>query len=392
MSVALLMALSVSYRRSHAIRDDPSRVEFSTPVTVEAQRVGSSARGAREQMRFREMDANNDGVVTRDEWRGSDQSFRVHDWNRDGVLSGDEVRPEGYRADPYDTRDYNPGDSLEFSSWTAQAFANLDSNRDGRISSAEWHYDLDTFRRVDRNRDNALSRTEFLGEGADDDRTDRFEYLDANGNGRIERREWHSGAADFDWLDRNRDGVLSRSEVVGTEAGPADDFATLDDNRNGVISADEWHWSRRSFDDRDANRDGVLTQREFQNQTQTAAGRHEVVRVDGKQTWSDTGLFVRAGDTITIHADGTIQLSDNPTDVSDPTGARSGRRAPNAPIGSAPAGALIARIGDAPPILIGANGTINRAPSTGRLFLGINDDHFPDNAGEFRATVDVERR
>ena len=122
------------------------------------------------------------------------------------------------------------------------------------------------------------------------------------------------------------------------------------------------------------------------------AGTQEVVTVDAKQTWSDTGVFVRVGDTITIHADGTIQLSDNPSDVSDPTGARSGRRAPNAPLGSAPAGALIARIGDSSPFLIGANGTINRAPATGRLFLGINDDHFPDNSGVFRATVDIARR
>jgi Ca2+-binding EF-hand superfamily protein len=42
--------------------------------------------------RFAGMDRNGDGVITREEWRGSDQSFRVHDWNNDGVLSGDEVR------------------------------------------------------------------------------------------------------------------------------------------------------------------------------------------------------------------------------------------------------------------------------------------------------------
>ena len=42
-------------------------------------------------MRFRGMDRNRDGVITRNEWRGNDQSFRVHDCNRDGVLSGDLV-------------------------------------------------------------------------------------------------------------------------------------------------------------------------------------------------------------------------------------------------------------------------------------------------------------
>ena len=43
-------------------------------------------------IRFAAMDENRDGVITRQEWRGSAQSFQTHDWNGDGVLSGDEVR------------------------------------------------------------------------------------------------------------------------------------------------------------------------------------------------------------------------------------------------------------------------------------------------------------
>ena len=45
--------------------------------------------------RFRGMDRNGDGVITRDEWRGNDQSFRKHDLNGDNVLSGDELRGKG---------------------------------------------------------------------------------------------------------------------------------------------------------------------------------------------------------------------------------------------------------------------------------------------------------
>jgi hypothetical protein len=44
--------------------------------------------------RVRDMDTDRDGVVTRAEWRGSDQAFRNHDTNGDGVLSGAEVRDE----------------------------------------------------------------------------------------------------------------------------------------------------------------------------------------------------------------------------------------------------------------------------------------------------------
>jgi hypothetical protein len=47
--------------------------------------------------RVRDMDADHDGVVTRAEWRGSDQAFRERDTNSDGVLSGAEV--QGNEAD-----------------------------------------------------------------------------------------------------------------------------------------------------------------------------------------------------------------------------------------------------------------------------------------------------
>jgi hypothetical protein len=46
-------------------------------------------------MRYRGMDRNADGVITRSEWRGNDRSFEQHDRNDDGVLSGSEVRPGG---------------------------------------------------------------------------------------------------------------------------------------------------------------------------------------------------------------------------------------------------------------------------------------------------------
>ena len=42
----------------------------------------------------RAMDTDRDGVVTRAEWRGTEQAFRDHDANGDGVLSGAEVRDD----------------------------------------------------------------------------------------------------------------------------------------------------------------------------------------------------------------------------------------------------------------------------------------------------------
>jgi Ca2+-binding EF-hand superfamily protein len=218
-------------------------------------------------MRFQGMDRNNDGRITRAEWNGSDQSFKVHDWNGDGVLSGDEVRPGARREErPNREQEFDgPDREYQFDDWTVRGFSRIDDNRDNKITADEWHFDRESFRRADHNRDGVISRSEFLSEDArdqDDDREDRFAYLDVNRDNRISRDEWHGSRANFDILDDNRDGVLTRTEVFGTEP-PPDLFTSVDVNRNGTIARDEWHWSLGTFDRLDKNRDGQLTREEF---------------------------------------------------------------------------------------------------------------------------------
>lgn len=101
--------------------------------------AAASAEPQRQQIRFRAMDTNNDGRITREEWRGNDRSFRNHDWNKDGVLSGDEVRP-GAVAPRVDTQE-NRG----FYEWTRAGFRSVDVNRDNRITRNEWNYDYELF-------------------------------------------------------------------------------------------------------------------------------------------------------------------------------------------------------------------------------------------------------
>ena len=231
--------------------------------------AAAPAPAAQPPMRFRGMDANGDGQIQRTEWRGSVQSFRVHDWNQDGVLAGDEVRPGGQRqAGGWADRDFDTN------TWSEADFTELDANRDNRITSAEWYFDAQDFRRADRNRDGVLTRAEYLGTNiADDDRGDRFEFLDENGNGRVERAEWHGSRDPFEWLDRNNDGLLTRAEVVGNEASVPDGFTNIDDNNDGRIQVSEWRWSRRSFNGYDTNGDGIITRREFRGSAVPTTGR-----------------------------------------------------------------------------------------------------------------------
>jgi len=365
----------------------------SSPVvtTVEAQSRPVP------RVRFQEMDTNNDGRITRDEWRGSTNSFQVHDWNGDGVLSGEEVRIGGARGGVRDEpADHTPGRLERNLNWTRNNFNNLDHNRDGRLTPNEWHFDAETFRRVDINNDRSINLSEFLGDAVDDDRGDNFDDLDWNNDGRVSRSEWHGGLNEFNRLDRNRDNYLSRYEVVGSQEGLTtyNEFQNLDYDRNGNLSRAEWHWSNLSFQQRDTNRDGIISQREFE-----AAGgapvigaisgqqaNSQTVRVNAQQRWVDTGIVVRAGEVITFDASGQIQMSDNAADIATPAGARSGRMAPDAPITGVSAGALIARIGEYAPMAIGNRTTVT-APVSGRLYLSVNDDHLPDNRGEFVVTV-----
>jgi Ca2+-binding EF-hand superfamily protein len=153
-------------------------------------------------MRFPALDSNRDGVVSRAEWRGNNNSFRVRDWNGDGVLSGDEVRMGAYP----------PDDSLEARDFTMVP-------------------------------------------------DDRFGYLDADNNGSVSENEWDGTLAAFDRFDRNRDGRLSAAEL-GTVRPPTP-FATVDSNRDGRVVISEWPWSRRSFIQQDADSDGVITRSEY---------------------------------------------------------------------------------------------------------------------------------
>jgi Ca2+-binding EF-hand superfamily protein len=214
-------------------------------------------------MRFQSMDTNGDGVITRDEWRGNDRSFRNHDWNGDGKLSGEEVRPGARRPARWDDRDVEDSIARD-DDWTEARFASLDHDGNGRLTANEWHGDPELFGRIDRNRDGAISRAEFLGNTDDDDREERFSDLDTNRDGRLSRDEWHGSAAVFTALDANGDGMLTRAEAVGSASTISDEFRSVDVNGDNAISRDEWHWNTAAFDRLDTDHDGRLSRREFE--------------------------------------------------------------------------------------------------------------------------------
>jgi hypothetical protein len=290
--------------------------------------------------RFRGMDRNRDGQVTRAEWSGSAQSFRVHDWNGNGVLDGDEVRQGAFRQ----------GRDLDFEDFDrGETFADLDTNNNNRIEEREWHASLNAFDRLDANGDRVLSAAEVAAanpnaaRGAARRANDyNFDALDVNNNNRIERREWLARGDIFNTLDIDRNNVLSRAEVESSAPNQRGGVGTTGDS----------------------------------------------VVVDSSVRWTDTGINVRAGQTLTFDADGEIRLSEGRTDLARPSGSTSGRRAGESPIPNAPAGGLIARIGNGSPTYVGDRRAL-RAPASGRLYLSVNDDYLADNSGQYRVTINV---
>ena len=221
--------------------------------------------------RFRGLDDNGDGVISRAEWNGNNVSFNNQDWNGDGVISGQELRTEGRRA--------------------------------GRRAN---DYD--------------------------------FDALDVNNNNRIERREWQARLEEFNRLNTNGDNFLTREELDGDV---------------GVVGT---------------------------------AGRARTIVVGGDRQWVDTGIIVNAGDTVTINATGRIRVARD-GGVMTAAGTQSGRT-DGATLPNAPVGGLVARFGDTAAIFIGESRTFRTARG-GRLYLGVNDNFFDDNTGQFNVTVDV---
>lgn len=228
------------------------------------------------QMRFQAMDTNNDGVITRTEWRGSDRSFRNQDWNGDGVLSGDEVRP-GARRQTNWSQDWNRDGRVDnLDTQIAQRFRGYDMNSDNRVGRSEWPGDARLFTRLDANRDGYLSMQEYTQGGgftldALGGPSYRFSNIDMNNDGWVTRNEWHMGDSDFNRLDLNRDNRISRFEFENDTAAYNDyryspaQFNALDVNRDGWVTRAESRMPAGEFDRFDANRDNRISRDEFDN-------------------------------------------------------------------------------------------------------------------------------
>jgi hypothetical protein len=128
----------------------------------------------------------------------------------------------------------------------------------------------------------------------------------------------------------------------------------------------------------------------------TARGPVSVV-VPGNKPWTDTGVLLNPGDRVTVSATGTISVTpEGRIPPKSPAGFQSNCTAAAALYGRSPepypapqfhCWALLGRIGPNGAIFeIGATRTV-QTKTSGRLYLGVNDNTPQDNSGSWTATV-----
>jgi hypothetical protein len=166
--------------------------------------------------------------------------------------------------------------------------------------------------------------------------------------------------------------------------------------RNGTIEFEE----RRSYGSGRTlrfDRDEVV-RIEFDNNRRSggndfsAGGRPSGMRerqavVSADVAWNDTGIEVRAGQTIYFQAQGQVRWGRDRRD--GPAGERNSPSNPNRPMGNRHAAALIGKVGNGSNdyFFIGDDTGPIRMRASGRLYLGVNDDVLTDNSGNFRVVV-----
>ena len=146
------------------------------------------------------------------------------------------------------------------------------------------------------------------------------------------------------------------------------------------VDFDNTRYSGNNYSNGNGNNNGNSV-----NSTGRPSGmREKQVIVSADTAWNDSGVEVRAGQTIFFEAQGRVRWGKDRQD--GPAGERNSPSNPNRPMGNRNAAALIGKIGNDMFFIGDETGPV-RMRSAGRLYLGVNDDVLTDNSGNFRVVV-----
>lgn len=202
----------------------------------------------------------------------AEELIQHFDRNKDGLLAKDEV----------------PG-------MQQAVFDKLDQNRDGKLDAKELERTLQSLRAMDKKdvermfqaiHERAVVARESRPDAGDGEVARWLQTMDKNKDGKISRQEAQGRVREFfNAIDVNKDGVLDKKELqlaavrilaaqpkpattiaAPPTSGPPPDFDAVDQNADGRITRDELQGTpfAAQFDAIDVNKDGRISPKEWE--------------------------------------------------------------------------------------------------------------------------------
>jgi len=192
-------------------------------------------------------------------------------------------------------------------------------------------------------------------------------------------------------LDLNADTLVLRDgrRILGQLISVRDRLVEFDEVQPfGVrrLNLDRGEVSGIEFDRNDRDNSRFSPQPEAQRGRPPGLRERQVL-IPANMPWVDTNIDVQSGQDIYFEPGGEVKWGPNRS--AGPGGEINSPSNPNRPIPNRPGAALIGRVGgnSTDYFFIGANRAPFRMRSSGRLFLGVNDDYLQDNSGAFRVVI-----